>query len=235
MIQQSLKQHIRVYADDYIYFSLEKLRHYLTSKEIAYKENTLKQYLYDLVKEQKVFDAGKGWYSSIPEKCTIETASIEDIVQQVQDHFPLLSFSCWSTRQLQPYAHHLQSGFIVFIYTDKDVLEAVTTQLIEEGYHAFENPRKGEFDRFVAQPGEGKLIIVRPSISQEPVEGYFATIEKIMVDLFLEKDRSFLMDHREYNRVFLNVVTSCRVNMAKLLRYAGRRRVRGAIEEILDL
>jgi len=235
MVPQGLKQHIVSYADEHIYFSLERLIRHLSSKKIAYKENTLKQYLYDLVKEQKLFDAGKGWYSSIQDKCGLETVPVKDIVQQMQDHFPLLSFSCWSTRQLQPYVHHLQAGFIVFIYTDKDALEAVTTQLMEEEYHAFENPRKRDFDRFVTQSGERQLIIVRPSISQEPVEGHFATMEKILVDLLLEKDRSFLMDHQEYDRILHNLINRCRINMASLLRYAGRRRVREAIEEILDL
>jgi len=235
MRSTGLQQYILEYADKHIYFSLDKLRRYFSSEDITFKENTLKQYLYELTRNQELFDAGKGWYSSLSNRCRIDRAPVEDLGRLMLNNFPLLSFSCWSTRQVQPYTHHLQSGFITFTFIDRDLLEAVTTQLIESGYDAFENPGKREFDKFVTHSGERPLIIVRPAISQEPVDGHFATVEKILVDLYIEKDRSFLMDAQEYKRVFLNLITSCRVNMAKLLRYSGRRKVRRDIELIINL
>jgi len=50
----------------------------------------------------------------------------------------------------------------------------------------------------------------------------------MLLDLFVEKDKLFLMDEAEYNRVFQNLALSYRINLARLLRYADRRKVKGA-------
>jgi hypothetical protein len=72
-------------------------------------------------------------------------------------------------------------------------------------------------------------VVIRASITREPVDGYYATIEKILVDLFIERDRLLLMDEAEYVRVFRNLVLSHRINMARLLEYAERRKIEDAL------
>lgn len=68
------------------------------------------------------------------------------------------------------------------------------------------------------------------------MNGYYATLEKILVDMFLEKDRLRLMDGAEYERVFRNLILSHRINMPRLLRYADRRKVKHKlVKEILML
>jgi hypothetical protein len=70
-------------------------------------------------------------------------------------------------------------------------------------------------------------IVIRPRITREPVEGYYAAIEKILIDLFIEKDRLQLMDGSEYQQILHNLISSQRINMGRSLEYAERRKVKG--------
>ena len=70
-----------------------------------------------------------------------------------------------------------------------------------------------------------KTVVVRPSISKQPVNGHSATIEKALVDLFVECRQLPLMDVAEYRRMFTNLVTSRRITISALAAYAKRRKV----------
>ncbi|MBC8400724.1 MAG: hypothetical protein H8E14_04480 [Candidatus Marinimicrobia bacterium] len=67
---------------------------------------------------------------------------------------------------------------------------------------------------------------MRPEISEEPREGYFARIEKILVDLYFEKEKLSLIDDWEYDQIIENLVEQFRIDAAKLVRYAKRREVK---------
>ena len=148
----------------------------------------------------------------------------------MEKQFPQLQFSLWSTEQLQPFAHHLMSRFTTFLYTETDAVAPITEFLQERKHTVYANPRQTDVEKYV--PASARRIIVRQMVTEEPVDRHFATIEKTLIDLFLEKDRLFLMDHAEYKRIFENIIFVQRINMGRLLRYAERRKVKAAIVKI---
>ena len=109
------------------------------------------------------------------------------------------------------------------MYTETDAIDSVTEFLQSQKHTVFPNPKQTEVEKYVA--GTNRRIIVRPLVTKEPVEGHYATIEKILIDLFLEKDRLFLMDSAEYKRIFENIIFVKRINMGRLFGYAERRKV----------
>lgn len=188
--------------------------------------------LYRLVESEVLYDAGRGWYSTIPTPFTARNDSLEALRRLVEKHFPRLQFSIWSTQQLQSFAHHMMSRFTTFLYTESDAIFPVTGLLQERGYTVYPNPRQTEVEKYVAS--SDRRIIVRQLLTEEPVEGHFATIEKTLVDLYLEKDRLFLMDLAEFRRIFENIIFANRINMGRLLRYAQRRKVKPSIVKLLS-
>jgi len=98
--------------------------------------------------------------------------------------------------------------------------------LRENNYDAHPNPRKGEIEKYFLL--STKTVVVRPSVSEEPNDGHFASMEKILVDLFVEKEKLYLMDGSEYSRIFKDLAFRYRINMAPMLRYADRRKVKAA-------
>jgi hypothetical protein len=186
--------------------------------------------LYRLVESKAVFDAGRGWYSAIATPFTPQYESIKEIVRQVEKRFPQLQFSIWSTEQLQPFAHHLMSHFTIFLYTETDAISSIAEFLLSRQQKVYTNPKKVEVEKYVSV--SNRRIIVRPLVTKEPVEGHYATIEKILIDLFLEKDRLFLMDSAEYKRIFENIIFSNRISMGKLFGYASRRNITASIVKL---
>lgn len=177
-----------------------------------------------------LFDAGRRWYSTIPTPFKPQYSSVKTVARQVEKQFPLLQFSVWSFEQLQPFAHHLMSRFTTFLYTEMDAIVPVADYLQGQKYVVYANPKQTEVEKYVA--ASDRRIIVRQLITEEPVEGHYATIEKTLIDLFLEKDRLFLMDLAEFKRVFENIIFAHRINMGRLFRYAERRKVKASIVKL---
>lgn len=211
------------------YFSVGAIKKSANKLQRDIKPATVNQYLYNMKKAGSLYDAGKGWYSSIPEVFHSSVKSLEKLASMIHKQYPLLSFSLWSTEQLQPFAHHMMTQYTHFIYANVDAISSISDYLKEQGYQSYANPQKFEVEKyFQTSP---KTVVIRPSITREPIEGHSAKVEKILIDLFIEKDRLLLMDEAEYERVFRNLVLSCRINMARLLEYAERRKIEEALRK----
>jgi hypothetical protein len=229
---KTIKEHIINYAKNKYYFHINYLKEYFTERRIEFKEDSLKKSIYRLKKEKIITEAGRGWYSTIREEFVLDKKPIEKVTALIKKRFPLLEFSCWSTEQLKSFYHHLPSQFLTFVYADKDFLQSIKDFLTERGYNVYLNPIKSEVAKYVKL--SNKTIILRPSISyREPKNQYWAKIEKIIVDLFMETNKINLMDMKEYKKVISNLVMNYRINMAIMLDYAQSRKIKDRIENIV--
>jgi len=205
------------------YFSLEDVHSVLPSRYSSLKQATLNHYLVDLMKQGNVHGAGRGWYSVIAQPFEADRTAVQELIALIGKKYPLLTFSSWSTEQLKMHMHHMLSKFVTFLFTDRDSMASVYDFLKDAGYDAWLNPRGKDAGRFVIGK---KTVVIRPSISREPVDGHVARIEKILVDLLVEARELKLMDVEECYRVRSNVLESGRVDIATLLSYAKRRKLR---------
>jgi hypothetical protein len=126
--------------------------------------------LYRLTESSILFDAGKGWYSTIPTPFKPHYEPVKAIARQVEKQFPQLQFSVWSSEQLQPFAHHLMSRFTTFLYTESDAIIPVTEFLKSQKHTAYSNPKLAEVDKYVA--ASDRRVIVRQLVTEEPVDGH---------------------------------------------------------------
>ncbi len=230
-IMTTIKEHILNYAKNERYFNINDLRNYFNDKKIDYKNDTLKKYLYLLKTENIIYGAGRGWYSTIRHDFVLDRKPVEEIGALIKDKFPLLDFSCWSTEQIKGFFHHLPSQFVTFVYADKDFLQALKDFLTDKGYNTYLNPRKSETEKYVEL--KNQAVILRPSISsREPKTQCFAKIEKILVDLLMETKKVNLMDMGEYQKIFSNIIINYRINIAEMLDYAERRKIKEKMQDM---
>jgi hypothetical protein len=225
--EKSIKSAILQAINGKKYLTVDAVKRGLTESGTSYNPTTVNQYLFNLKIEGKLLDAGRGWYTTIKTPLSLNTKPIKDLALAIKRKFPLLEFTVWSTEQLQPFAHHMMTQFTNFVYTDVDTMATVAGHLKDTGYNSYLNPQQSEVDKYF-EPSSS-TVVVRQSVTEEPVKEHYATIEKILVDLFLEKDRLHLMDGAEYERIFRDLILSHRINMPRLLRYAGRRKVKDAL------
>ena len=208
------------------------MKKYFAKKKIEYKKDTLKKNLYLLKKDNLIYAAGRGWYSTIKEEFKLDTKSVDRIIELINKKFPLLEFSCWSTEQLKGFFHHLPSQFVTFIYSDKDFLQSLKDFLSDNNYNVYLNPYKIEAEKFVEL--KHKTIILRPSISsREPKNKHLARVEKIIVDLFMENKKINFIDIEEYKKIVSNIVLNYRINMAEVLDYAHNRKIKNKIKSVI--
>jgi hypothetical protein len=233
MTKLTMKDYILKYSKEKSYFHLDEIKYYLKENKIKFTHNTLKQNIYLLKKKKILFSAGRGWYSNTEKEFKLDKQPIEDIVQLIHSKYPLLDFSCWSTEQIKGYLQHLPSQFVTFIYSDIDYLSTIKDLLVEKNYNVYLNPHKHEIEKFVELKNK-KNIILRPSIIfYSLIENNYAKIEKILIDLFLEIKKINLIDTEEYLKMFINIITNYRIDLAKSLAYAYSRKIDDEIKKII--
>ncbi len=221
--KNTLKQTIATYAEKNAYFSIHSLNNFLISRKIKFKNESLKKLLYLLKKEEKIFTAGRGWYSNIDREFVLDTKCVRKLTNLVKNKFPLLEFSVWSTEQLKIFFHHLPGSFLGFIYSERDFFSNIAEFLTDEGYHVYLNPLGKEIDKYVEIKKDS--IILRPVVSRGPAEECFARIEKILVDLYVEQKKLNFIDPEEYKKIISSIMDSYRINLSVMLDYAERKKI----------
>jgi len=230
-MKKTLKTSIKEFAEGQSYFSLNQIRKFLSSKRLKYSDVSIKKYIKQLINENYIYSAGRGYYSNIKSEFKPDNKSLNPIVNLIKQKSPFLEFSIWSTEQIKFAFHHLQNRFYTFIYSESDSLEILRDRLIEANYSVYLNPTKNDL---MKNPfTEQNSIILRNRINHKLSKEQFASIEKILVDLYIEAEWIGITDREEYSRIFEYFIRNYRFNISLLLDYAERRKILTIIKEYL--
>lgn len=205
------------------YFSIRTVRVWFKVQGIVCAATTVKQYMSELTTKGFVQDAGRGWYTFVKEPFDLDPQPTAELVDLLEGRYPLLDFACWSTAQIKDFTHHTLAKFVSFVWVERHNMSSVFETLRDAGFDVYLDPSRGEADKSFAV--REKTVVVRPSIAGQPVKGKLATIEKILVDLYVECRALPLMDIAEYRRTFTNLVSACRISVSALAMYAERRKI----------
>ncbi|MBN1548268.1 MAG: hypothetical protein JW902_16580 [Syntrophaceae bacterium] len=204
------------------YFQESAIKGMVSAKRIPITEGTMSQYLLEAVKKGIIHDAGRGWYSSLASPFDLDIKPVKRLISLLVKGFPLVEFLCWSTEQVNPFAQHLMSQFLFFVYVDSDSIAPVSEYLRDRGYSVYADPGKvvlNDMFRIV-----DKTVLIRKTITKAPTrEDHAAPIEKILVDLVWESQKVPFLDQTEAHTICDNATVSGRVNIAELLGHAKRR------------
>ncbi len=204
------------------YFSYEEIKALLKKEKIEITPSSLKSYVHELTKNGVIYDAGKGWYSTLEKNFTLNKKPVQKIIRKIKKEFPLLEFSCWSTEQLNSFTHHLLAKFITFVYTDSDYMRNLAELLRNMGYNVYENPNKAEIEKQFSI--NDKTVVIRPSISKQPkAVKSFSPIEKIIIDFLIENKKLSIMDNAEAENTANNALNSGKINISEFYSYTKRR------------
>lgn len=216
-----LQQQLPRLQQEASYVSHARLVQELTQGSKGVKAITAADYLVDAVKSGQLFDAGRGWYSFLPNAARLDAALLQPLLADVRARFPLLSHAAWSTAQLNPWLHHLMGQETLFLCVASDALEAVAHALEEAGWRVLANPRGEAARRFAPRP---KTVVLRALHSAAPpaLEGV-ASVEQVLVDLCFEVEDLALLSAAEFRAMATRLVSENRINVASFLNYARKR------------
>ncbi|MBF0594684.1 MAG: hypothetical protein HQL22_06930 [Candidatus Omnitrophica bacterium] len=212
------KTFIREYAASHRYFSLKEV-----VKAVGVSVQVAKNYLLDLKQEGVVFPAGQGIYSSIKEEFRPqEKRRVADIRRLIKKHYPDLDFIVWNTLCFQPYYHHQQTHHITFVEVEYDGVHSVADSLSRDyRYVLVDKPGRHAPKGFDITKDP---IVVKALFKGSPRHGHSPAVEKMLVDLFVIKDKFSTMGDADYWELLESIDDFYRVNVGDLARYARRSR-----------
>jgi Family of unknown function (DUF6577) len=204
------------------YYSTEAVRTWLHRRKLHCPPATLNRYLHEFCRNGLIYDAGRGWHSSLATPFALDREPISGLVQELNKTFPLVEFSCWSTEQIKSGMHHLLSRFVTVINVEPDSMESVWEHLRDTGWDAWLNPRGAEAARFAVRE---RTIIVRRESRKSPSKESYAPIEKLLVELYFEARDLQFMALPEFHTMLANLAGTRRIQIATLIAYAADRKL----------
>lgn len=210
------------------YVNLETIQRTIEEESIHYKPTTIKRYLQEWQNEERIHDAGRGWYTDISKSWALEPQMepIGTVLETLRSNFPLLDFTIWSTRELAPFFQHLPTRHATFLMIDRDAFEPVAEALRDDGQIVAVHPLGATAKAFVL--GQADTVILRPRLSSDHIAPR-ARIEQALVDLYYEIQKLGLFDGEEFSHVARNLSSAYRLNITALKRYAERRKLDSAV------
>jgi len=215
--KDAIFRRLRSYGRQAPYFSIEKVRADAELDNLKLSPELLREYLSEAMQRKLIHDAGRGWYSALPDAAVLDPAPVEALRATLAGRFPFLPHYVWSTRQFNPWMHHLVGKPVSFVQVEREGVHDVAAFLRQEGWTVLVNPTSKTAGEFV--PGERSVVIRGIQRTFDPQAE--PRIETALVDLLLENSRLGLMDEEERREMSHKLLVSNRVAMASLLARLG--------------
>jgi hypothetical protein len=214
------------------YFQVEDLFTFYQSFEPTIAKSTVNWRIYTLVKTYIIKRIGRGKYN-----CGNGNAFMPQITPKalkinsfVKTNFPYLNYIIWHISEINSVSQHLINKDTYYVEVERDAVDAVFEKLREK----FKYVLRGKTNEDVYF-GES-VIVVRSLVTGSPTQSVnkapTTTIEKLLVDLFTDKEFEFLQGY-ELTHIFNNAFSKYTINIDKLLRYASRKAKREQISEFI--
>ena len=204
-------------------------------------------YLFDLVRANVLYKYDSKRYKYNGKLKQFEYKSNDSDIElknKIESHFEDIQLCIWNTSFLSNYLNLMPYSYFTFIESDKNYIELIFDYL-KSFYNVLLTPTQKELDFYVQKNNQ---IILRNLINRAPIDKKYANyiginksiyrtsrvvynpkIEKILVDIFVEKNNFSIFD--ELNSIFIGLLSTYCVNFQKLFYYAKNR---GVFEELSE-
>lgn len=222
--------HMDFFTSKDIFNLLTKLYPDVSNKTIAWKINQLK-------KDKTIFQVGRGVYSMffMPEFEPIISLKSRRIYKKIEKETDQ-KVIIWDTSTLDKLSQKNSNKLIIFILASKLDLEMLFSLLQQLSKPIFLNPDSEITNRYILPQEE--VVILLPCISQMPTvlqnDFFTPTIEATLVNIWIDFEQYFKPLGYDIKTLFQMSFKNYRINRSKLLRYAGRRDKRDAIEKFIN-
>lgn len=237
MFRENEEDHILGFFREKAFFTKSDLIEYYSKRGIILSDEAFRSKLHRWRKKNIIQDVAKGKYVINDKNVFIPEADklIRKINKLFVSKYDDVDYCVWSTSWLSNFMHHIPFTFFYVIETDKDVCESAFYHLKDKGVNIYLEPDTNQIEKYVLP--EDDSVLIRPIISRAPVKKVnninFASIEKILVDIYCDQDTYYLYSGSEQDWIFENILNSYNINFSTLLTYAERRKRDKELREYL--
>ena len=222
---------VKEYAGKHRYFSLSQI-----ARDTDLDRKILWDYLSQLKAGKVIFDAGYGCYSSVEKVFILPTvARAQDITQFIKKEFPLVTdFVVWDTKALQSFYHHTQTHHITFVEVSKDVLPSVFDKVYLKFQNVLREHRSKVF--FESFDVTHDPVVMRGLVSRSPRAGHVPTLEKILIDMFMDLEKYNYIGRMDYLEIWRELIQEYRMDIRLVYGYSKRRKcLEGIFSQLIDI
>jgi hypothetical protein len=210
------------------FFSRESLLAFYRQFDPNLSDSTFRWRIHDLKAKSIITPLSKDLFTlkSKPEYTPSIGEFEKRIANKIEKQFQGLKYVIWSTKSINEFLLHLTPRFITILQVEIDALEPVYQFLknLTIGTVYFQ-PDEKEIERYIFE--SERSIILQSLISKAPTQktGKIDTItlEKMIVDLYCEKDLFISFQGSELVHIINTTYERYSINFTTLFHYARRR------------
>lgn len=218
-------------------FTRKELKDYIRAKNPALKDSSFSWLLYDLCQKRIIQRIAHDVYQKYEEGSLLKnytadmSADTVNILGFLKTRFPLITFIIWETRAFNEFANHQMARNFIFIEVEKQFDESVFNALHEKNnYTVLYRPRAKELALY-----SGNITVsVLPITSEAPISGYYARLEKLLVDLFANELLDLIISRSDFPGIYEEAFSKYNINYNMMIRYAKRRGKDEKIESFIN-
>ena len=150
----------------------------------------------------------------------------------VGKEFPYINYCIWELSAINSFSQHLINYNVIFLEVEREVIDSVYRALKDIRYKVIRiKDIKEDLSDFAG------YVCVRALVTEAPVlkekSGQVASLEKILVDLYCDKEFAPFQGNEIYH-IYKNAFNDYTVNESTMLRYASRKEKKVEIEEVIN-
>ncbi len=222
------------------FFSRQELFAFFRRFEPDLKESTFRWRIYNLknknlispISRQKFVVTHKPAFAPSIEESEQKLAAL------IEKQFKHLRFAVWSTRLINEFMLHQPVRYYTLVEVEREAIEPVFNFLKDSHVkNVFLEPNEKELEKYIS--GLENAVIVIPLVSKAPIHTKqnksTITIEKLLVDLYSEKQLFNAYQGSELVNIYDNAYNRYAIDFTKLFSYATRRRKAADLKHFLSL
>jgi len=213
------------------------LFNFFKSSEPSVKKATVNWRIYKLVQTGRLQRIGRGKYVLGKEQKYINAVSAKEIKisNLIKKEFPFINYCIWTTSILTEFSQHLSAFQFIIVEVEKETLESVYFTLKDNFNPTFKKPSREIVEEFISS--KPNSVIINSFVTESPIQKIInvptSTLEKLLVDLYCDKNLYYFVQGNELLNIYKNAFNKYTINQSKLLRYADRRRKKKQIEDFI--
>lgn len=223
-------------------FSNKELYSFYLKREPELKETTFRWRVYKLKNENLITNISRGTYKL--QNCLYYKEfkpevnnSTQKIYKSIVNQFPYTRVSIWETGWLANFMVHQPLNDLIIVEVDKEAMKPVFEFLYENKNNVYVSPNKIEIEKYLLSGRNN--IVVNNLIKESPLQLnrniMVPKIEKIIVDLFANKNLFIMYQGKELVNIIEEIFKTYNINQSTLNRYATKRRVKDEIVDFCSL
>ena len=220
------------------FFSKESLLAFYRQFDPNLNDSTFRWRIYDLKAKNIITPLSKDLFTlnSKPEYKPSIGEFEKRIATKIEKQFQGVKYVIWSTKLVNEFLLHLTPRSITILQVELDALEPVYEFLKNLNIgNTYLQPNEKEIERYVFESEQS--IILQSLISKAPIRKtgkiYTITLEKMIVDLYCEKDLFIPFQGSELVHIINTAYERYSINFTSLFHYARRRGKEAELKQFL--